>query len=162
MSNNKIRNAHTYSNFFETLYDEEKPIGIDIDFHYSILQAVVLSTHDRMKLFRFGVIWDEDHDSRIIDTIEEIYFAGLLPHFLFFYERKGNFFAITRKRIYSRGKEYLTEKIDKITQSQDDPWETHIIRGIDDADNLHGTPTAKERFDIKNYLKNIKLMWRME
>jgi hypothetical protein len=36
------------------------------------------------------VIWDEDHDERVIGVVERMYFAGLLHPVLFVGERKGS------------------------------------------------------------------------
>jgi Bacterial RNA polymerase, alpha chain C terminal domain len=90
----------TYSDFFKTLHDETSPTGfLGRGTHYSVLRAVVF--HDLMgkpltkgQFADFAVIWDEDHDIRVMDPIEEIYRRGLLLSFLIFGERKGTFTAI--------------------------------------------------------------------
>jgi hypothetical protein len=46
----------------------------------------------------FAVIWDEDHDVRVIEPIEEIYHRGLLSSFLVFGEQRGVFNAILSNR----------------------------------------------------------------
>jgi hypothetical protein len=76
-----------YSEFFQTLYDEQGPtIGLGRGTHYSVLRAVVF--HDETgeplpdaRFTDFAIIWDEDHDTRVIDPIEDIYCRGLLPSF---------------------------------------------------------------------------------
>src|SRR3984893_14127562 len=90
----------TYSYFFKTLHDETSPTGyLGRGTHYSILEAIVF--HDPMgkplpegEFADFAVIWDEDHDTRVMEPIEEIYRRGLLSSFLMFGERKGFFTAI--------------------------------------------------------------------
>jgi hypothetical protein len=97
----------TYFPFFKTLHDEQGPIGnLGRGTHYSVLRAVVF--HDPKgkvlsegQFTDFAVIWDEDHDSRVMDPIEEIYRRGLLSSFQMFGERKGAFTAILSNQISS-------------------------------------------------------------
>src|SRR3984893_6026972 len=95
----------TYSDFFKTLHDETSPTGyLGRGTHYSVLRAVVF--HDPMgkplpegQFADFAVIWDEDHDTRVIEPIEEIYRRGLLSSFLMFGEHKGLFTAILSNEV---------------------------------------------------------------
>jgi hypothetical protein len=90
----------TYSDFFKTLHDETSPTGhLGRGTHYSVLRAVVF--HDPMgnalsegQFADFAVIWDEDHDTRVMEPIEEIYRRGLLSSSLMFGEHKGTLTAI--------------------------------------------------------------------
>lgn len=85
--------ATRYSNYFSCLYDEPFPAS---DFgwgaHYSVMRAVEwLDVYrDPLKLplvHDFAVIWDKDHDDRIIRVLERILFAGLLSPIQFIGER---------------------------------------------------------------------------
>jgi hypothetical protein len=95
----------TYSDFFKTLHDETSPTGyLGRGTHYSVLRAVVF--HDPMgkplpegQFADFAVIWDEDHDTRVMEPIEEIYRRGMLSSFLMFGEHKGSFTAIISNKI---------------------------------------------------------------
>jgi hypothetical protein len=99
-----------YSDFFQTLHDEMSPTGyLGHGTHYSVLRAVVF--HDPLgKPWRegqfadFAVIWDEDHDVRVMEPIEEIYQRGLLSSFLMFGEHRGNFTAILANEVSSAAK----------------------------------------------------------
>jgi hypothetical protein len=74
----------TYSDFFKTLHDETSPTGyLGRGTHHSVLRALVF--HDPMgkplpegQFADFAVIWDEDHDTRVMEPIEEIYRRGLV------------------------------------------------------------------------------------
>jgi hypothetical protein len=96
-----------YSDFFQTLHDETSPTGcLGRGTHYSILRAVVF--HDPMgkplregQFADFAVIWDEDHDVRVMEVIEQIYQRGLLSSFLIFGERKGAFTAVLANEVSS-------------------------------------------------------------
>jgi hypothetical protein len=89
----------TYSAFFKTLHDETGPTGyLGRGTHYSVLRAVVFHAPNGAHLPEgqfadFAVIWDEDHDVRVIRPIEEIYRRGLLSSFLMFGEQRGLFTA---------------------------------------------------------------------
>lgn len=96
---------HTYSAFFQTLHDETGPTGyLGRGTHCSILSAVVF--HDsaghllpKGQCTNFAVIWDEDHDTRVIEPIEEIYRRGLLSSFVMFGERQGAFTAVRLNKL---------------------------------------------------------------
>lgn len=72
----------SYSPFFQPLHDEKQAVGhFGRGTHYSVLRVPIW--HDeRLKplpqgeLLDFAIIWDEDHDDRVIEPIEEMYFAG--------------------------------------------------------------------------------------
>jgi Bacterial RNA polymerase, alpha chain C terminal domain len=90
----------TYSPFFETLHDETGPTGyLGQGTHCSVFRAIVF--HDPMgaplsegRFASFAIIWDEDHDQRVIEPIMKIYRQGLLSSFLMFGEHKGIFTAV--------------------------------------------------------------------
>src|SRR5687767_11217749 len=90
----------SYSPFFQTLHDEPAPIGnIGRGTHYSILRALAFQdcfgkTVLPARYHDFAVIWDEDHDDRVIPIIEQVYRIGLLPRFVYFGERKGMLTAL--------------------------------------------------------------------
>src|SRR5450631_3959398 len=112
-----------YSDFFQTLHDEQSPTGhLGRGTHYSVLRAVVFHDAVGRRLFNakfadFAVIWDEDHDDRVIEPIERIYRSGLLSMFLMFGERKGCFTAVRANRIYDQSDpSVLEERINGITQ----------------------------------------------
>src|SRR5438093_42433 len=86
---------HLYSPFLETLHDETRPVGnLGRGTHYSVLRAVTwhdtfLTALPRAALLDFAIIWDEDHDARVIQVVNELYFEGLLAPVRFIGERKG-------------------------------------------------------------------------
>jgi len=85
-----------YSPFFETLYDQPSPVGrLGRGVHYSVLRAVVWSDihgdpTSTGRFLDFAVVWDEDHDPRVIEVIEAVYFAGLLGPVQVVGERKAS------------------------------------------------------------------------
>lgn len=90
---------HDYSELFSCLFDQ-KSSGIEgKSAHHSVFQAV--TWQDKMmrplktaKMQSFAVVWDEDHDARVLDVAEELYVKGLFSPILFIGERRGNLVVI--------------------------------------------------------------------
>lgn len=156
-----------YSEFFRTLHDEQAPTGsLGRGTHYSILRAVVFSDSvgkplTEARFADFAVIWDEDHDDRVIEPIEKIYFAGLLPHFLMFGERKGTFTGllanpVTEPLLQSA----LDRRLNDITQhlGHGDSWVAQAF-GLDYPPEhpIIGDEGKKVRL----YLSNLIMLWEL-
>src|SRR5688572_1906398 len=79
-----MTNPSVYSKLFACLYDEPAPVGnLGRGTHYSVMRSVewldvVRRPLPLPEIHDFAVIWDEDHDSRVIEAVERIYMAGLL------------------------------------------------------------------------------------
>jgi hypothetical protein len=63
--------------------------------HYSVLRVPIwqdewLNPLAQGLLLDFAVIWDEDHDARVMEAVETLYFSGLLSPVRFIGERKGS------------------------------------------------------------------------
>ena len=123
-----------YSTLFNTIYDEPKAVGkIGRGTHYSILRAaqsldLKLEPEIQITAQDFCVIWDEDHDDRIMDVIEELYIQNLLAPILFIGERKGSVTVILDKEFYNDKTlySYFKSQLMTIVESQNDPWSWKI------------------------------------
>ena len=99
-------NYPQYSSLFTTIYDQPEPVGrIGRGTHYSILRSVEWLDVMRQPLkvpqiHDFAIIWDEDHDVRLIDVLERLYLTGLLAPIQFIGERKAMLTVITAARFY--------------------------------------------------------------
>ena len=107
----------------------------------------------------FAVIWDEDHDTRVMEPIEEIYHREMLSSFLIFGERKGIFTAIYNGAglLGPQRRIFLLAHIDEICQSLNDPWPSDAVTLespknpiIDDEDEKVGL-----------YLRNLTMLWQL-
>jgi len=83
-----------YSTFFHCLYDQPQAPNGGHWGAYSVFRAIDsrdVCQHPTQtpRVHDFAVIWDEDHDTRIIPVIEEMLMAGMLPGVQFIGERKG-------------------------------------------------------------------------
>jgi hypothetical protein len=87
-----------YSNLFACLYDQPEAIGsIGRGSHHSVFRSVQWRGIDgsemkngRGRIHDFAVIWDEDHDTRVVQVAERLHMAGLLWPVVFIGERKGD------------------------------------------------------------------------
>jgi hypothetical protein len=156
-----------YSDFFKTLHDEQGPTGyLGRGTHYSVLRAVVF--HDPIgeplpqgQFVDFAVIWDEDHDTRVMEPIEEIYRRGLLSSCIMFGERQGFFTAILSIMVQSPLRvAFLRTEIDAICQSLKDPWPSDVV-------HRNRTTRAKNPIISDNdkkvdlYLRNLQMLWEL-
>lgn len=165
----------TYSTLFSCLYDEPSPIGhLGRGTHYSVFRSVEWLDVTRTpvplpQIHDFSVIWDEDHDTRIIETIEAIYMAGLLSPIQFIGERKGTLTIIVAARFYFWGNDAefksYERQLQKICQnpSHGDSWELEVgmfdrSPGSPHQTELHGLISAEEHRVI-TYLRNIDSLW---
>lgn len=162
-----------YSTLFTCLYDERAPIGsLGRGTHYSIFRCVEWLDVTRRQLsfpqiHDFAVIWDEDHDERVIDAIERIYMAGLLSPVQFIGERKGGLTAIVAAKFFYSGTQSDTlaynRSIEAITQQLDDPWNSEI--GSFDRSYVNSHQNRYEGLINDNddrvgiYLANIDSLW---
>lgn len=155
-----------YSPLFHTLYDEQEPVGkLGRGAHYSILGAVQW-VDKRKKLLpipgiqRFAVIWDEDHDERVIDVAERAYMRGIFAPILYISERKAFLTAVVDKEFY------------EIIQGD---WASYNMAWEEICTNVRGDQFNFELLVVESsvgiimdndekvstYLKNIDNLWNL-
>ena len=159
---------YKYSPYFKTLHDEVQPVGyLGRGTHCSILRCVIW--HDQMlspikmgKFLDFAVIWDEDHDDRVIQVIEKLYISGLFSPAIFVGERKGSFSLLTAnssKLVPEHGNQSTYQKaVQNISQNQDsDPWPAYVFPYISREHSIINDNYE----DVSLYLENLKRLWRL-
>jgi hypothetical protein len=120
----------------------------------------------------FAVIWDEDHDVRVIGVAERLHLAGLLWPVCFIGERKG---SVTLLLDYMAGPEVFADEgvwIDRIREvassAGGDEWRVEIgmFQHLVDADE--GTPQTdpagiipEPRERVLPYLQAIDALWQV-
>ncbi|WP_341318475.1 hypothetical protein WN982_25915 [Paraburkholderia sp. IMGN_8] len=157
----------SYCHFFQTLYDETHPVGkLGRGTHYSVLRAPVwhdelLNRIDRCAFLDFAVVWDEDHDDRVIDAIMVMYISGLLPPVRYIGERKGVLTVLLEPDVARNWEadrlEQYRDEINDICQCLEDPWTAQI----DTAEGQEHSIIHTSRADVAVYLKNIDVLWRL-
>jgi hypothetical protein len=118
-----------YSQIFSCLHDERNP-ELPSSFHYSVFRSYeykdVCNKQVHTPLVHdFAVLWDDDHDARVITVAENIYLAGLLSPIQFIGEHKGHitiiFAAIARFGVQNF--EMYQQAVERIaTKAGDDYW----------------------------------------
>lgn len=164
-----------YSTLFSCLYDEPAPVGqLGRGTHYSIFRSVEWLDVTRRPLtlpqvHDFAVIWDEDHDERVIEAVERLYMAGLLSPVQFIGERKGMLTIIVAAKFYYNGTEADTQAyiraVDAIGQSLDDAWPVDVGMFDRAPGNPHQNDPRAIISDqgrrVQTYLENIDGLWRL-
>jgi hypothetical protein len=169
-----------YSTLFFCLYDEPAPIGsLGRGTHYSVFRAaewldVIRSPLQLPEVHDFAVIWDEDHDTRVMEAVERIYMAGLLSPIQFIGERKGSLTVLVAARFWGAHPKAVynayCEKLGDVTSDlgHGDSWAMnygHFDRAPSPAANPHQTETAGIIHDsehrVVTYLRNIDSLWSL-
>jgi hypothetical protein len=153
-----------YSHFFQTLHDEEGPVGsLGRGTHYSVLRATVFHDAFARRLPRgafldFAIIWDEDHDDRVIQPIERLYRSGNLSSFTVFGERKGMLFCEVAPNFNGERLPAAEEAVAAVCENVGgDDWTGHISFGQRAG---HGIVDADEH-SAKLYLDTINMLWKL-
>lgn len=169
-----MANTPVYSTYFTCLHDEPNEYGsLGRGTHYSVLRSVEWLDVSRQPLAEpqvhdFAVIWDEDHDTRVIEAAERIYFAGLLSPVQFIGERKGSLTVIVAAKFWGDGAdlEVYKDQIQTVIEPMDDYWPVEI--GMFDrsgarAPGWHQNEPAGIINDathkVNVYLSNIDTLW---
>lgn len=118
----------------------------------------------------FAVIWDEDHDDRVISTIEELYMAGLLAPVQFIGERKGTLTVVVAARFYSYGAMTLEEYEKQVlhigqTAAHQDCWGVDVGMFDRSTGSPHQTDPKHivhaDEEQVITYLRHIDALWKL-
>ena len=153
-----------YFDFFATLYDESAPVtNLGRGTHHSIFRSTTWFNYDLTKLDEaayhdFSIIWDEDHDERILQPIESLYRKNLLAPVLFAGERKGGFSLILDSRFPKKKIESYEKQVQEVTDSvHGDHWPSNVsLMDFSDFVIIQNEP---ERAEL--YLRNIISLWSL-
>jgi hypothetical protein len=154
-----------YSTFFTTLHDETSPVGMfGRGTHYSVLRAVTwhdsrLNPLPNAELLDFAVIWDEDHDTRVMMVVETMYFDGLLAPVRFIGERKGGLIVLVAPETAAAWDlpSYTQRVEDAVKRSGLDDWWNVAVGYVDTENSIIGAASEKAAV----YLQNIDNLWNL-
>ena len=163
-----------YSNIVSCLYDQPIPVGnLGRGAHYSIFRSTQFRDTDGRRteeasLHDFAVIWDEDHDTRIIDLVEELHLSGLLWPVMFIGERKGGVTVVMDDRLRRAGNigsDYLNRVV-QICDRQPDPWgcdfgifDVFFEREVSTTNPSSLIQATKD--EVVPYLQSINMLWKL-
>lgn len=150
----------SYSSLFQTIHDESKPVGhIGRGTHYSVLEALLWqdtkgNSFVPPKPHSFAVIWDEDHDERVIGVARALYLNGLLSPVRFIGERKASLRIVVDELPTERVIEEMNGTCGDVVEGYGDCWDTDIVLLED------GLKIIADRDEtVTTYLENITNLW---
>ncbi len=166
-----------YSSLISCLYNEPERVGnLGRGSHYSVFRSVewldvIRAPLSLPQVHDFAVIWDEDHDTRVIEVVEAIYMAGLLSPVQFIGERKGILTVIVAAKFYfAYSEEVLDVYVQKLKEIAGKPahgdwWSAEIgmfdrSPGSPHQTEVKGLIMANEHRVI-TYLRNIDSLWSL-
>ena len=150
-----------YSHFFSVLYDEPGPVGnLGRGTHHSVIR--IFSRHPPRRITGnfndVAIIWDEDHDTRVITAIElMIMKSSFVFDILFIGERKGMLSIIVRDIMPPGLLANMQNRLDDIANDLEDPWPVSI-KCLSDADHSI-INCGQDR--INAYLNGIDALWSL-
>ncbi|HEY3536455.1 MAG TPA: hypothetical protein VGL01_03400 [Trinickia sp.] len=157
----------SYAPCFQTLHDETRPVGhLGQGTHYSVLR--VPTWHDELmsqlqygRFLDFAIIWDEDHDDRVVDAILIMYLSGVLGPVRFIGERKGVLSVLLAPTTVQAWDDdtfhRYREDVADVCASLDDPW-TAEVNSMDSSQHSIIDAPAE---NVATYLKNIDMLWQL-
>ena len=141
---------------------------------YSVFRAIDARDVDQRptplpRIHDFAIIWDDDHDTRIIPVIEEMLMAGLLPGVQFLGEHKGSLTIILAARTYwNIDVEAYAKRVEALTAAAGDYWNVKVGMYDHGKGNLrHGHQCDfQELIGLSDeeehaFLFTIDTMWRL-
>lgn len=159
---------NNYSDYFKTLHDELKPTGhFGRGTHYSVLRA--MSWHDQFMqslpsayFLDFSIVWDEDHDERVLHAISRMYVQNLLSPVIFIGERKGSLTVVLSDLAYQAFQKsgYLKnyEKlVADLSAGLEDSWNSEVVC----LSSVNNPIVAATDHDLDLYLRNINMLWKL-
>lgn len=133
----------SYSKFFNTIYDEhQSSIDIGRGCHYSILSAQINLQGRNPFNWYFAIIWDEDHDERVIGVLEELYSQNKLHNYIAFGERKGGFTAVLANGIALSAATALPEYL---SAPDGDSWRAFALPYDQAGSEMHLIQSSQEK-----------------
>lgn len=153
----------SYSPLLYTLHDQPSPIGnLGRGVHYSVLQYLNWFDLDGRLVesgapHKFAVIWDEDHDIRIVDIIEGAILQKVMQNVLMIGERKGSLSVLLNEETSDNRLKSIAETFSQLGRGQEDSWPAETFRYPDGASALIRDSERKS----KPYLEHIVALWDM-
>ena len=156
----------SYSTIFHTVYDQPAPVGVltlGHGNHYSVLSCPqwrgVLNedTLGEVRNQMIGVIWDEDHDTRVIRVLERAYINHLMAPVMFVGERRAKLRVVVQDDLLF-GEDYLAEWRGSVLEAlaDSDDWGVEIVC-LKDVGS-HGLIVA-DKAVVNRYLGVIRDLW---
>lgn len=164
-----------YSTLFSVIYDE----GSSTDTpgrgsHYSIFRLRLMNkpqgdAPSSGSVRDFAVIWDEDHDLRIVTVLERLHRRNLLSNVLFVGERKGSLTVLVDDEFFFSNNRYLLNRyLDMIAAEvvnvDGDNWQPVLgcfsPSGVNER-TIHESIINADDHLVQSYLRSIGVKWQL-
>jgi hypothetical protein len=153
---------------FEILHNETEPTGdyLGRGTHYSVVRTYSFFGIDgkplkKAKTHDIGIIWDEDHDTRIYCAIKELWENRLSYPVLFVGERKGHLSVIVGNDSWGiMCREDYSHRVDQVAQNAES-WVDCWSSSVESLDECCGHIIAHNYTDTDLYLNSIKMLWQL-
>jgi hypothetical protein len=154
-----------YSGFIATRYDQPEPVGeLGRGAHYSIFETGPIRADPRDPTFiasqQICLVWDEDHDIRVIHVLERLLFEGLLVPILFIGERKGALVVyVSDLRAWGIDPLDYHRRVARVAESLADPWTVSVYtypNPVGLGDLIDDEPEL-----VLPYLEGIAAIWAL-
>jgi hypothetical protein len=152
--------------FFHALYEQTEPVGaFGRGVHYSVYRALVwhnpdLSSRKHAAFHDIAVVWDEDHDTRVLGVLARIHADGALAAINFIGEAKGMLSVVLDEHASAAfdddAMEQFAERLRPLADIGSDTWPVEVARR---SDNSTIAASVEEATDI--YLNSIDLLWKL-
>lgn len=173
-----------YSPHLHCIYEEAAPTGqIGRGTHYSVVQALSWRSNkgelcERATVQNVAIIWDEDHDERIIPCVEALLMAGLLHAISMIGERKGGvtivFNSMSAAYLSEDQKSAYREEVaqvinDVVAAKHEDSWSI-TFGEMTETPSLattghqifHQSLIQDDVQKIDTYIRNIDNLWNVD
>lgn len=166
-----------YSSLLTCLHDEPDEYGyLGRGTHYSVFRTAEWFDVCRRPLVQgeihdFAIVWDEDHDTRVIEAVERIYMAGLLSPVQFIGERKGSLTVIVAAKFYWHVDTDIDDykrQVQEAIKPLDDYWPVEVgmfdRAGARHADWHQTDPCGlinDKEYKVNVYMANIDSIWNL-
>lgn len=168
--------TRAYSHLFSCLHDEAEPVGnLGRGTHHSICRAVTWLGVDLTPLpaplvHDFAILWDEDHDERVIPVVEGLLMAGLLAPVLFIGERKGSLTLVVDSALFDGtcvAADAYAEQVQNVCEANCgvDHWPSEVfpvdrpLAGLKDLELR--ILINDEAVRVLSYLRGIDALWNL-
>jgi hypothetical protein len=150
---------HSYSDLFVTVFDEKEGIArLGRGAHVSVLRAVLWDASAGPFAHDVAIVWDEDHDERVVWVAEELFVRRLLAHVLFIGERKGGVAVVVDETISAVQHNRLCTELEAITQNDlpSDVWPSQVV-----TMPQSGSLVQDEEARVLDYLRGVRALWQL-
>lgn len=158
-----------YSTIFQCLHDQPS-IGVR-PLPYTIFRAfdskdVTQNPSPTPQVHDFCVIWDEDHDTRVIKAAEALYARGLLPGVQFLREHKGYLTIILAAKTYLDSCDLYAPAIRHAADYIGDHWDVEVgsydRSGVTSNRDIYMHQCQLENITPHDDDKSLRLLWNID